>query len=163
MLGCYRDCKLVLSSKLIGLNHGSKVKRIISSHLQRSWGFFLIVLVFKGFQLSDVASKSLSEDLEGLHMWLRIQRHQEAPNSKGIWSLGEWLHRGWRTRIVSRNSCNDICNSNIVTISGSPWWRRFSPRRVDVAWSEDERVNHYKNLGVILFPLSSLILIVVYV
>jgi len=152
LLGCYRDCKLVLSSKLIGLNHGSKVKRIISSHLQRSWGFFLIVLVFKGFQLSDVASKSLSEDLEGLRRWLRIQRHQEAPNSKGIWSLG----------IVSRNSCNHICNSNIVTISGSPWWRRFSPRRVDVAWSEDERKNYYKNFCVVLFSLSSLILIIVY-
>jgi len=152
LLGCYRDCKLVLSSKLIGLNHGSKVKRIISSHLQRSWGFFLIVLVFKGFQLSDVASKSLSEDLEGLRRWLRIQRHQEAPNSKGIWSLG----------IVSRNSCNHICNSNIVTISGSPWWRRFSPRRVDVAWSEDERKNYYKNFCVVLSSLSSLILIIVY-
>ena len=161
MLGCYRDCKLVLSSKLIGLNHGSKVKRIISSHLQRSWGFFLIVLVFKGFQLSDVASKSLSEDLEGLHMWLRIQRHQEAPISNVIWRLVVWLHNNWRTRVVSRNSCNHIVIKHSYC-SGSPWWIRFSPRRVDVAWSEDERKNYYKNFCVVLSSLSSLILIIVY-
>jgi len=116
LLGCYRDCKLVLSRKLIGLNQGSKVKWIISFHLQRSWGFFLIVLVFKGIQLPDVASKSLSEELEGLNGWLRIRRHQEAPKSKGIWSLGEWLHKGLRTRIVSRNSCNHICNSTLLLL-----------------------------------------------
>jgi len=25
---------------------------------------------------------------------------QEAPNSKVIWSLGECLHRGWRTSVI---------------------------------------------------------------
>jgi len=66
------------------------------------------VLVFKGVQLSNGASKSLSEELQRLYGWLSIQRHQEAPISKVIWRLGEWLHRNWRTRVVSRNSCNHI-------------------------------------------------------
>jgi hypothetical protein len=39
----------------------------------------------------------------------------------------------------------------------------FSPRTVDVAQSEDERVNNYKNIGVVLSSLSSLILLKVYV
>jgi len=49
---------LVFSKKLFGLNQGSKVKWIISFHLQRSWEFFLIVLGSKGIRLPDVASKA---------------------------------------------------------------------------------------------------------
>jgi len=30
--------------------------------------------------------------------------------------LGEWLHRGWRTRVVSRNSCNHSCNSTLLLL-----------------------------------------------
>jgi len=33
------DCKLVLLRKLVGFNQGSKVKWIVSFHLQRAWGF----------------------------------------------------------------------------------------------------------------------------
>jgi hypothetical protein len=42
------------------------------------------VLLFKGIELLDGVSKSLSEELQGLHGRLRIQRHQEAPISKVI-------------------------------------------------------------------------------
>jgi hypothetical protein len=42
--------------------------------------------------------------------------------------------------------------------SGCPWWRHFASRRVDVARSEDERVNYYKSRRS-LSSLSSLILI----
>jgi len=77
-----------------------------------------------------------------------IRRYQEAPISKDIWRLGEWLHRNWRTRVVSRNSYP----------SGSPWWRRFPSRIVDVTRSKDKKVNYYKFWGC-LSSISSLILI----
>jgi len=56
---------LVLSRKLVELNQGSKVKWIISFHLQRSWGFFLIVLPSKGIRLANVASKAWVKSLKG--------------------------------------------------------------------------------------------------
>jgi len=40
----------------------------------------------------DGAPKSSSEELQGLHKWLKIWRHQETPTSKVIWRSAEWLH-----------------------------------------------------------------------
>jgi hypothetical protein len=107
--------------------------------------------------LPNGASKSSSEEIQGLHRWLKIRRHQEAPISKVIWRLGEWSHRNWRTRVVSRNFCNHIVIKH-YHFSGGPRWRRFPSRRVDVARSEDERTNYYKS-QCLLSSLSFLILI----
>ena len=46
------------------------------------------VLVFKGIQLSDGASKSSSKEFQGLHGLLRIRRHQETSISKGFEDWG---------------------------------------------------------------------------
>jgi len=39
-LGCYTDCSLVFSRRLIGFNQGFEVNWRISFHLQRAWGSF---------------------------------------------------------------------------------------------------------------------------
>jgi len=38
--GCYKDCSLVLSRRLIGFNQSFEVNWRISFHLQRAWGSF---------------------------------------------------------------------------------------------------------------------------
>ncbi|KEH38161.1 hypothetical protein MTR_2g061390 [Medicago truncatula] len=42
-----------------------------------SWGFFLIVHVFKGIHFPDVVSKSLSEEFEGLHGYVPFRKWLE--------------------------------------------------------------------------------------
>ena len=84
LLECYMDCKLIALKVLDWWNKILKWIEGFHSTSKRAWGFFSNVLVFKGIQLPEGASKSSSEELQGLHGWLRIRRHQETLNSKGI-------------------------------------------------------------------------------
>jgi len=92
------DCKLIAFKDFAWESMiYSELSNFIPS--SRVLGVLSKVLVFKGIQLSGGASKSSSEELQGLCGWLRIRRHQETPIPKVIWRLGEWLHSNWRTRI----------------------------------------------------------------
>ena len=72
LLGCYRDCKFILSRRLIGFDQGFKVKWIISFHLQRAWGSFQPILKSKGIRLPDVALKT------------RVKRSKECTGIQGF-------------------------------------------------------------------------------
>jgi len=56
-----------MSRRLIGLNQGFKVNWRISFHLQRSWGFFQIVLDIEGGSFIGRSIEDSSEEIEGVH------------------------------------------------------------------------------------------------
>jgi len=83
-----------------------------------------------------------------------IRKHQKAPISKCIWRLGEWLHRNWRTMVVSRNSCN-----HIVIKHSMFYWKSlaetFSIKKSGGSSKREWKSEHYKSRCLLSF-LSSL-------
>jgi len=156
VIECYSDCRLI---SFKDIDWESRILSELSKFISppRVLGVLSKVLVFKRIQLANGASKGSSEELQRLHGWLRIRRHQETPISKVIWRLADWLLKNWRPMVVSRNSCNNIVIKQSYS-SESPWWRRFPWRWVDVSQNEDERVAYYKS-RCHFSSISSLILI----